>query len=34
LAGDEFAFNPIGDITVKGRAQPVRAFTLDVAGAS
>jgi class 3 adenylate cyclase len=28
LAGDEFDFAPIGDITVKGRAQPVRAFTL------
>jgi class 3 adenylate cyclase len=28
LAGDEFDFAPIGDITVKGRAQPVRAFTV------
>ena len=27
LADDEFDFAPIGDIAVKGRAQPVRAFT-------
>jgi class 3 adenylate cyclase len=28
LAGDEFDFAPIGDIAVKGRTQPVRAFTV------
>ncbi len=30
LAGDEFAFTAIGEIVVKGRKQPVRAFTMAV----